>query len=157
TISTFCTSIVPKASSADWPQQLIGPALAASPIVRASVLGLLMGSLIATPTLVAGEPAATVVSLRAQDGHGRVFDLTSLRGRVVAVTFASRYTRDEADRVHAGLLEHAAQGDMLVVNVVDLMGVPGLFHSYARRKAAEHDQAGRIVHVIDEHGDLRRS
>jgi hypothetical protein len=115
-----------------------------------------MGSLIATTTL-AGEPPGTIVSLRAQDGHGRAFDLTSLRGRVVAVTFASRYTRDEADRVHAGLLEHAAQGDMLVVNVVDLMGVPGLFHGYARRKAAEHDEAGRIVHVIDEHGDLRRS
>jgi hypothetical protein len=98
-----------------------------------------------------------VVCLRAQDGHGRAFDLDQYRGHVVAITFASRYTRDEADRVNHLLAEHAAEGDLLVVNVVDLMGVPGLFHGYARRKAAEHDQAGRILHVIDEHGELRRN
>jgi hypothetical protein len=98
-----------------------------------------------------------VVWLRAQDGHGRPFDLQRVRGQVVALTFASRYTRDEADRVHAALLNHAAEGDMVVVNVVDLMGIPGIFHGYARRKAAEHDREGRIIHVVDEEGELRRN
>jgi hypothetical protein len=98
---------------------------------------------------------AQEIAFTAQDGHGRAFQMERMRGQVVAITFASRYTREEADRIHTVLLAHAAVGDMVVVNVVDLMGVPGIFHGYARRKAAEHDREGRIVHVIDEHGDLR--
>ncbi len=97
-----------------------------------------------------------VVYLRGQDGHGRAFDLQHTRGQVVALTFASRYTRDEADKVHNALLNHSADGDLVVVNVVDFMGIPGMFHGYARRKAAEHDQVGKIIHVVDEDGQLRR-
>jgi hypothetical protein len=44
-----------------------------------------------------------------------------------------------------------------VVSIVDLVGVPSLFHGYARRKVAEHDQEGRIRHLIDEQGRLRRA
>lgn len=94
------------------------------------------------------------VALRAEDAHGRPFDLERTRGQVVALTFASRYTREEADRVHAALLSHAA-GDVLVVNVVDFMGIPGLFRGYARRKTAEHDGAN-VIHLVDESGQLRR-
>jgi hypothetical protein len=99
--------------------------------------------------------AQETIAFTAQDGRGRAFQLERMRGQVVAITFASRYTREEADRIHQQLLAHAAVGDMVVVNVVDLVGVPGIFHGYARRKAAEHDMEGRIVHIIDEHGDLR--
>jgi hypothetical protein len=100
---------------------------------------------------------AKLVTLHALDAHGHPFDIESTRGQVVALTFASRYTREEADRVNQALLGHAAQGDLIVVSVVDLMGIPGIFHGYARRKAAEHDQAGRVYHVVDENGELRRA
>ena len=123
--------------------------------VKLSLWLLLSSLLFASPVLADGPSA--VVTLRAHDGHGRPFDLSQLRGEVVAITFASRYTREEADRVHNQLVNHTARGDMLVVNVVDLMGVPSWFHGYARRKAAEHDREGRILHVIDEGGELRRA
>jgi hypothetical protein len=123
--------------------------------VRAKLMVMLLGlSLAAVPVRADGQEGQ-LVSFQAQDGHGRAFQLERMRGQVVAITFASRYTREEADRVHQQLLGHAAGGDMVVVNVVDLMGVPGIFHGYARRKAAEHDKEGRIVHVIDEQGALR--
>jgi hypothetical protein len=108
-----------------------------------------------TAPLGAAAQEGQTIAFTAQDGHGRAFQLEHMRGQVVAITFASRYTREEADRIHQQLLGHAAAGDMVVVNVVDLMGVPGIFHGYARRKAAEHDKEGRIVHIIDEHGELR--
>jgi hypothetical protein len=104
----------------------------------------------------AGGPARPAVWLQGHDGRGHAFDLASLRGRVVAITFASRYTAHEADRIHAALLAHAGESGLEVVNVVDLMGVPSLFHGYARRKVAEHDRPGRILHLVDEHGQLRR-
>lgn len=105
------------------------------------------------PLAAHAEPE--LVSFHAQDGRGRAFQLERMRGQVVAITFASRYTREEADRIHRELLAHVAVGELVVVNVVDLMGIPGIFHGYARRKAAEHDRPGSIVHVIDEHGELR--
>jgi hypothetical protein len=95
---------------------------------------------------------AQLVTIQGLDGRGHPFDLSAMRGQVVAITFASRYTREEADRVHAALLSREA----VVVSIVDLMGIPSWFHGYARRKAAEHDLAGRIVHVIDERGDMKR-
>jgi hypothetical protein len=97
---------------------------------------------------------AQMVVLTGTDGRGHPFDLAEMRGQVVAITFASRTTREEADRVHAALLAREAR--LVVVSVVDLAGIPSLFHGYARRKAAEHDQAGRIVHVIDERGEVKR-
>jgi hypothetical protein len=119
--------------------------------VRASLL-LLLALCLTVPIRAGAEE--TTVSLNAQDGRGRPFQLERMRGQVVAITFASRYTRDEANRVNQQLLGHAS-GDMAVVTVVDLTGVPSIFKGYARRKAAEHDEEGRIVHLIDERGELR--
>jgi hypothetical protein len=96
----------------------------------------------------AGEP----ICLRAVDARGRFFDLVEARGRPVAITFASRYTQNEAARVNAAFVGR----DVFVVTVVDLVGVPSLFHGYARRKAAEHDGA-RVRHVVDGDGRLRRA
>ncbi len=102
-------------------------------------------------SLLLGLAAATL-ALQIPDGHGRPFDLASLRGRVVAVTSVSRYTKDEAARVHAAL---AARSDVTVVSVVDFVGIPSFVHGYARRKVAEAD--GAVLHLCDEHGDWGRS
>lgn len=88
---------------------------------------------------------------QAADARGRSFDLTALRGNVVAVTFVSRYTQDEAARVNSAL---GARGDVKVISVVDFMGIPGFVHAYARKKVAQAD--GRVQHLCDENGQLRK-
>ncbi|MDB4967239.1 MAG: hypothetical protein JWN44_2928 [Myxococcales bacterium] len=100
---------------------------------------------------LAANAQGTLVALQAPDGRGKAFDLSSLRGQVVAVTFTSRYTQDEASRVNEAL---GARTDVKVVSVVDFMGIPGFVHNYARRKVAEAD--GKIQHLCDERGQLRR-
>ena len=105
--------------------------------------------LLAAPAALAQGP---VMALHTTDAHGRAFDLESLRGNVVAVTFTSRYTQDEAARVNDALGKEG--GDVKVVSVVDFVGIPGFVHNYARKKMAEAD--GRVQHVCDEKGELRR-
>jgi hypothetical protein len=121
--------------------------------VRAKIFGWWLALALVTPAHLASTRERQVVLLRAQDGRGHPFDLERVRGQVVAITFASRRTREEAAHVHQELL---GQGDVFVVSVIDLVGIPGLFHGYARRKAAEHDRQGRIVNLVDEHGELKR-
>ena len=104
--------------------------------------------LLAAPAALAQGP---VMALHAADGRGHAFDLSSLRGNIVAVTFVSRYTQDEGAKVNDAL---GARGDVKVVSVVDFMGIPGFVHNYARKKMAEAD--GRVQHLCDEHGELRR-
>lgn len=109
-------------------------------------------------TVLGGAPAraaaggATLVTLRAPDGRGHPFDLASLRGSVVAVTFVSRYTQEEAAKVNEAL---TTRSDVKVVSIVDFMGIPSFVHGYARRKVAEADD-GRVQHLCDEHGRLRK-
>ena len=91
--------------------------------------------------------------LRAVDCNGRPFELQTLRGQIVALTFASRYTKDEAARVNGALNEHHAR----VVTVVDFQGIPGAFHSYAKKKMAENDRRGRIRQLVDERSEFRRT
>jgi len=91
------------------------------------------------------------MTLSAADGRGQSFDLSSLRGNVVAVTFVSRYTQDEAIRVNDAL---GARSDVKVVSVVDFAGIPGFVHGYAKKKVAESD--GRVMHLCDERGALKR-
>jgi hypothetical protein len=98
--------------------------------------------------------ASAPVAIRGRDGLGRAFDLVDLRGRIVAVTFASRYTRKEASKVNDALSAEGAGGDVAVVSVIDLVGVPTFAHGYARRKAAEADRDGRVRHLVDD-GELR--
>jgi hypothetical protein len=114
-------------------------------------------ALLLAAATVAGASARQLVWLRGCDGRGRPFDLLQLRGQVVALTFASRYTRDEGAAINNALVARANGGDLEVVSVVDLVGVPSLFQGYAKRKIAEHDQEGRIRHLIDEQGRLRRA
>ena len=118
--------------------------------VRSTVLSLLVAVTLGVMPHVANAQG-TLVALQAADGRGRLFDLSTLRGQVVAVTFVSRYTQDEASRVNDTL---GARSDVKVISVVDFMGIPGFVHNYARRKVAEAD--GKIQHLCDERGELRR-
>jgi hypothetical protein len=104
--------------------------------------------LLAAPVALAQGP---VVEFQAADARGHAFDLTALRGNVVAVTFVSRYTQDEAARINEAL---GARNDVKIVSVVDFIGIPGFVHGYARKKMAEAD--GRVQHLCDEHGQLRK-
>jgi hypothetical protein len=98
------------------------------------------------------DAQGALITLRGWDGHGRAFDLVQLRGNVVALTFTSRYTQDEAVRVHGAL---AGRGDVKVVSVVDFVGIPSIVRGYARRKVAEAD--GRVLHLCDEKSQLRHA
>jgi hypothetical protein len=100
---------------------------------------------------LAAHAQGPVLTLQAADAHGRTFDLSSLRGNVVAVTFVSRYTQDEGQRVNGAL---GSRGDVKIVSIVDFTGIPGFVHSYARRKVAEAD--GRVQHLCDEAGTIGR-
>ncbi len=100
---------------------------------------------------LAAQAQGPVLALQAADAHGRTFDLSSLRGSVVAVTFVSRYTQDEGQRVNRAL---GSRGDVKIVSIVDFTGIPGFVHGYARRKVAEAD--GRVQHLCDEAGTLGR-
>ena len=63
-----------------------------------------IGLLVAIAFLLAANAVSAqgpVMALHAADARGRAFDLTALRGNVVAVTFVSRYTQDEGARVNA--------------------------------------------------------
>src|SRR5437660_9723717 len=82
-----------------------------------------------------------LVWLNGADGHGRPFDLRSLRGQVVALTFTSRYTKDEAHKINQALASRVDR-DFAVVTVVDLVGVPSLFHGYAKRRIADEENRG---------------
>jgi hypothetical protein len=100
--------------------------------------------------------ARQLVWLNGADGHGRPFDLRSLRGQVVALTFTSRWTKDEAHKINSALGARVDR-DFAVVTVVDLVGVPSLFHGYAKRRIADEENRGRIHHVVDESGHLKQT
>ena len=108
--------------------------------------------------LVLSAPAFArqLVWLNGADGHGRPFDLRSLRGQVVALTFTSRWTKDEAHKINSALGARVDR-DFAVVTVVDLVGVPSLFHGYAKRRIADEENRGRIHHVVDENGHLKQT
>jgi hypothetical protein len=120
--------------------------------VRLTAVPLVLIASLGVPE-VARAQGPTVVALQAPDGRGHPFDLTTLRGNVVAVTFVSRYTQDEAAKINDAL---GTRGDVKIVSVIDFVGIPGFAHGYARRKAAEADGRGRVQHLCDERGELRR-
>jgi hypothetical protein len=93
--------------------------------------------------------------LRSWDAHGRPFDLRSLRGKVVALTFGGRHTQDEVTEVNDELAQEAGR-DFQVLCVVDLTEVPGVGRGGALKKIAEADRPGELEHLVDDHGSLRR-
>jgi len=89
--------------------------------------------------------------MRVQDAQGRWVDLSSLRGRTVVVTFGSRHTEKQARAINDRL---SGSGN-LVVNVVDLRGVPKLAHKLALKKIRESDRPN-LWHIVDEDGAIAR-
>ncbi len=113
------------------------------------MLSIFLAAALSSPLMARAQ--GPMLALQAADARGRAFDLATLRGNVVAVTFASRYTQDEAARIHAEL---ASRSDVKIVSVVDFVGIPGFVHGYAKRKVAEAD--GRVQHLCDERGEIKR-
>jgi hypothetical protein len=142
--------VVVQASSAKRAQQTLAWRLLWRGIVKSIARTLMALTLAAAAFSTAHADGAGPVSLRGTDGRGQAFDLTALRGNVVALTFTSRYTQDEAERVHGALTGRAA---LKVVSVVDFVGIPSVVRGYARRKIVERD--GRVLHLCDEQSALR--
>jgi hypothetical protein len=92
------------------------------------------------------------VWLHSYDGHGQPFDLQQLRGHVVAVTFASRHTRDEAEEVNDTLRQHGVD----VVTLVDFRDIPPFGKGAAKKQMAQHDEPGQI-NLVDERGRLAQA
>jgi hypothetical protein len=115
-------------------------------------LALLLTLAVAAPALADGP--ARPISPTIADPDGRPFALESSRGRPVALIVVSRYTRKEAERINDALTPLA--GHVEVITAVDFMGIPGLFHGYARRKIREAQTRSPIHMLVDEHGQWRR-
>jgi hypothetical protein len=92
------------------------------------------------------------VTLRGVDARGQSFDLSSLRGHTVAITFGSRHTAKASRKINDQLA-----GYVTVVNVVDMRGIPGWAHKIAMKKIRKSDQPGRMLHLVDENGQVARS
>jgi hypothetical protein len=93
--------------------------------------------------------------LRIPDARGNPLDLDRLRGQVVAVTFASRYTQKDVRPINEQLATRAQPGDATVVSVIDFEGIPRMFHGYAKGRVAQSEQPGRIQLVVDVQSALR--
>lgn len=93
--------------------------------------------------------AEETVWLQSWDAHGRPFDLRSQRGRIVAITFASRHTRDEAAEVNDALVDKGIE----VVSVIDLADVPGIARGSAQKQVGAYDRATQI-NLLDNTGAL---
>jgi len=114
--------------------------------------------IVAVVALVLGlsSVASAETWLKSWDAHGRPVELRDFRGKVVALTFASKGTRDEVTEVNDELADLA--GDSAeVLCVVDLEDVPEFGKGTARKKIAESDKPGLIQHVVDERGSLPRA
>jgi hypothetical protein len=93
--------------------------------------------------------------LKSWDAHGRPVALSDYRGKVVALTFAGKHTRDEATEVNDELSDLSGD-DAAVLCVVDLEDIPEFGKGTARKKIADSDKPG-LQHVVDERGALPRA
>ena len=103
-------------------------------------------------TLAVAAPAFATPTIN--DANGQSYALDRVRGRPVALIVTSRYTRKDAERINDALTPLA--GHVEVITAVDFMGIPGLFHGYARRKIREAQTRSPIHMLVDEHGQWRR-
>jgi hypothetical protein len=143
--------VVAQASSVTQAQQLLEQRLLSIGGVKA--IAIVVTLTLALSGFSTANAQGSLITLRGWDGHGHAFDLTQLRGSVVALTFTSRYTQEEALRVHGAL---AGRRDVKVVSIVDFVGIPSIAHGYARRRVAEADgDGGRVIHLCDEKSQLR--
>ena len=124
--------------------------------MRVATLVLIAGLSVAPAFVAPAHAAPQYAWLHGWDAHGRPFDLRTLRGQLVILTFASKNTRDEATDVNDTLLAHVQPGRIALVSVVDLENVPPYGYVEARKRIRQMDQPG-VFHVVDERGDLPRA
>jgi hypothetical protein len=103
----------------------------------------------------ASAHAQQIVTLRGPDAHGRWFDLSSARGKMVVVTFGSRGTEKDARAINEQLQRHAGDG-VMVVSVVDLRGIPRIGWNLAMKKVREADRPNKLRHLVDKTGEIAR-
>jgi hypothetical protein len=96
--------------------------------------------------------AAAEVWLKSWDAHGNPIELREYRGKVVALTFASKHTQDEATEVNDELADLAGD-DFQVVSVVDMADIPEFGRGSARKKIWEADRPG-LQHLVDDRSRL---
>ena len=87
--------------------------------------------------------------MRGRDANGRWIDLSSLRGRMVVISFGSRHTEKQARAIN----DRLSRSGNAVVSVVDLRGVPRMAHKLALKKIRESDRPN-LHHIVDEDGVL---
>jgi hypothetical protein len=92
------------------------------------------------------------ITLRGADARGQWFDVASERGHLVAITFASRTTADDARTINDALANHG----VFVVSVVDLRDVPRIAHNLALKKIRKSDRPGKMLHLVDSDGHISR-
>jgi hypothetical protein len=118
---------------------------------RLMLASLLAGAL----SLVPAPRASAEVWLKSWDAHGNAVELREYRGKVVALTFASRHTQEEATEVNDTLAENAGD-DYQVLSVVDMADIPDFGRGSARKRIAEADRPG-LQHLVDDRSRLGRA
>ena len=99
--------------------------------------------------LTALPVAAAPVQMSGVDIKGRSIRLEEGRGRVIAITFASRFTGSEAEQVNKSLMQEASPA-VGMVSIVDFVGIPALFFGMARDIIASWSPKTPARLVIDE-------
>lgn len=127
-------------------------------MVRRSACALWLGTSATVGLLVLGMGTARAepLGLQMPDVHERPFDVASLRGRVVVLTFGSHANPRELERINMALRGRVQAGALSLVCAVDLSAVPSFVHALPRRRiaAAERSQ-GFLKFIIDADGRLR--
>jgi hypothetical protein len=107
-------------------------------------------------SLCLATPASAEVWLKSWDAHGNPVQLKDMRGKVVALTFASRHVQEEATEVNDTLSQLPGAGDdVQVLSVVDMMDIPDVGRGTALKRIAQSDRPG-LQHVVDDRGSLKR-
>jgi peroxiredoxin len=115
-----------------------------------------LATTLVTAMLMSSAFGGEHLSLHARDAKGEPFTLASQRGKVVALTFASKSTKDQLARVDQALAKRSGR-DFAVVSVIDFEDVPGIAKGIARKKVAENDRRGGVKLIVDPDGGLARS
>lgn len=102
------------------------------------------------------HPGPRPVALAGYQADGRLFHLEEARGRVVAVVLLSRRTSKPAAPVQDALGAMAKPGQVLVISVVDLMGIPSMFHGMARKRVLAGARGSPMLFLVDEEGTWRK-
>lgn len=109
----------------------------------------------AAPAAPIALAAPTPVAIVGYDAEGHPFELATRRGQVVAIVLLSRYTRKPAAPVQDALSRLVQPGQVEVISVVDMIGIPGIFRGMAKRKVLAGSRGSVMRFLVDDHGTWR--